>query len=336
MLQMRPMINWPSLHAMMHEGEFEGAVDAADLMPKLAQFAAVAKSEHMTNAAAALGVPQPTMSRSLARLEEELGIQLFVRRGRSVRLTPAGKIFAQYVERAVDEIAAGIAHTLEAVDPGRGKVAFGFPLTMGGDAVPRIVRDFHSRHPRVTIDLMQGSGEDLLDALRRNEIDLTLLTPPPSSPEIDAVTVQIQYLRLLVPRGHRLAQQRSVLLREVRDEAFVGFPESYWISNIVRTLCARADFSPTVVFRSRESETIRGLVSAGLGVAVMPPTAARWPGIVELELVDQDAFREIGLVWLRDRILPPPVELFREFIVSRRRQFSGADPVRATPIDRKL
>lgn len=75
-------------------------------MPKLAQFAAAAKSEHMTNAAAALGVPQPTMSRSLARLEEELGIQLFVRRGRSVRLTPAGKIFAQYVERAVEEIEA--------------------------------------------------------------------------------------------------------------------------------------------------------------------------------------------------------------------------------------
>ena len=320
---------------MMHEGEAGAAVTAADLMPKLAQFAAVAKSEHMTNAAAALGVPQPTMSRSLARLEEELGIQLFVRRGRSVRLTPAGKIFAQYVERAVEEIEAGIAHTLEAVDPGRGKVSFGFPLTMGGDAVPRIVRDFHTRYPRVSIDLMQGSGEDLLDALRRNAIDLTLISPPPSSPEIETVTVHIPDLRLLVPRGHRLAQQRSVLLREVQGEAFIGFPDFYWISDIVRKLCTRADFSPNVVFTSRESETIRGLVSSGLGVAVMPPTAARWPNIVELELIDQDAFREIGLVWLRDRTLPPPVELFRDFIVSRRHQFSGAPTIDPKRIDRK-
>ncbi|KQR99499.1 hypothetical protein ASG12_01345 [Williamsia sp. Leaf354] len=311
---------------MMHEREIETPVDAATLMPKLAQFAAVAESEHMTNAAAALGVPQPTVSRSLARLEAELGTQLFVRQGRSVRLTPAGRTFAHHVARAIDEITAGIAQTLDSVDPGRGRVAFGFPLTMGGDTVPRVVRDFHRQHPRVSLDLMQGSGEDLLDALRGNRIDLTLLTPPPAAPEIESITVQYQYLRLLVPRGHRLADQRRVRLAEVRDEPFVGFPDSYWISAIIRGLCDRAGFTPSVVFRSRESETIRGLVTTGLGVAVMPPTAARWPGVAELELVDADAYREIGLVWLRDRTLPPPVALFRDFIVSRRHQFSGGPP----------
>ena len=106
------------------------------LVPRLRQFVAVAREEHLTRAAEQLGIPQPTLSRSIARLEAELGVPLFSRPGRSVRLTRHGRLLFEYSERTLTTLAAQLRLLAEETDPARGRVALAFLHTLGTEAVP--------------------------------------------------------------------------------------------------------------------------------------------------------------------------------------------------------
>src|ERR1700744_169707 len=116
----------------MHEiaDQAEAALDA--LVPRLRQFAVVAREEHLTRAAELLGVPQPTLSRSIARLEAEMGVPLFTRPGRSIRLTRHGRVLLDSAQRSVAALTAGVHRVIGEADPARGRVALGFLHTLGG------------------------------------------------------------------------------------------------------------------------------------------------------------------------------------------------------------
>src|SRR6201995_3576246 len=113
----------------MHE--YGDALDA--LVPRLRQFAVVAREEHLTRAAELLGVPQPTLSRSMARLEAELGVPLFTRPGRSLRLTRSGRELLEAAERVLQALAGTLDRVSGEADPERGRVALGFLPTLGGE-----------------------------------------------------------------------------------------------------------------------------------------------------------------------------------------------------------
>src|SRR5215468_7232631 len=128
----------------MNENEVAAGLDA--LVPRLRQFIAVAREEHLTRAAELIGVPQPTLSRSIARLEAELGVPLFTRPGRSIKLTRHGRFLLDSAERTVASLGASLRALIDEADPGRGRIALGFLHTLGGEAVPRLLRDFRARH----------------------------------------------------------------------------------------------------------------------------------------------------------------------------------------------
>ncbi|MFF2547793.1 LysR family transcriptional regulator [Kitasatospora sp. NPDC058063] len=288
------------------------------LAPRLARFAAVARLEHVTRAAALLGVPQPTLSRSVARLEEELGVDLLARQGRTVQLTRAGRLLLASVERALAEVERGAAAARAEADPEAGLVAFGFLHTMGPDAVPALLRGFRAAHPRVRFQLVQDYGAAMLERLRAGELDLCLVAPLPEDPAFAARPLDEQRLHLVVPADHRLAGRRRIRLAEVAEEPFVGLEQGYGLRAITDGFCAQAGFVPRLAFEGEETETLRGLVAAGLGVALLPPALVPRPGVVELEVTAPRTRRAIGLAWAAGRPLAPPARTFRDFVLSRR------------------
>ncbi|MEV6105583.1 LysR family transcriptional regulator [Streptomyces sp. NPDC051940] len=291
---------------------------AALLAPRLAQFAAVARHEHVTRAAAELGVPQPTLSRAVARLEADLGVELFARHGRALTLTRAGRDFLAAAERALGEVGRAAESVRADADPSAGKVAFGFLHTMGPETVPELLREFRTDHPRVRFQLVQSYGEWMIDRLREGELDLCLTSPVPDAPDLEARRLDEQRLRLVVPEDHRLASRRRVRLAEAADEVFVTLEKGYGLRRITDALCAEAGFKPRVAFEGEETETLRGLVAAGLGVALLPPPAVARPGVAELTVTAPRAVREIGLAWLAGHTDTPPVAAFKKFLLGRR------------------
>ncbi|WP_123974603.1 LysR family transcriptional regulator [Streptomyces sp. Ag109_O5-1] len=288
------------------------------LAPRLAYFAGVARTEHVTRAAQELSVPQSTLSRAMVRLEQDLGVDLFSRHGRTVSLTPAGRTFLTSVERALAEVRRAADEVRADADPTTGKVAFGFLHTMGVETVPGLLQAFRADHPRIRFSLVQNYGEAMIEKLRAGELDLCLTSPVPDAPDLVARRLDEQKLRLVVSVDHPLATRKRIRLAEAAEETFVTLEPGYGLRRITDDLCKEAGFTPRIAFEGEEAETLRGLVAAGLGVALLPPPAFPRPGVAELTVTAPRAVREIGVAWLEGHPDTPPVAAFKKFLLSRR------------------
>lgn len=289
---------------------------AAGLVPLLAQFAVLAKVEHMTVAASRLGVPQSTLSRRVARLETALETELFVRRGRTIELTPAGRGFAQVADRALHELEGGVRELTQRQDAESGTVALGFLHTLGPEVVPQLVKAFRRDHPGIRFQLTQDAHEVVLEKLRAGEVDLCLTSPLPDEQGLAVQPLQKQPLCLTVPSGHRLAGRRTVRLAEVAAEPFVGFKPFYGMRGITDAWCRQAGFTPELAFEGEDVQTLRGLVAAGLGIVLLPPAPHSTPiGVIELAVQSPRPTRTIGVTWLTRHLEWPPAQLFREFLL---------------------
>jgi DNA-binding transcriptional LysR family regulator len=302
----------------MDEDDVAAGLDA--LVPRLRQFVAVAREEHLTRAAELLGVPQPTLSRSIARLEAELGVPLFSRPGRSVRLTRHGRLLFEYSERTLATLAAQLRLLAEETDPARGRVALGFLHTLGTEAVPSMLRDFRATHPAVRFTLVQGSSDTLLARLGAGDVDLCLTAPVPDEPGLVARKLDSERIDLVVPAGHLLARRRSLRLAEAAAEDFICTKPGYGLRTITDALCRAAGFEPRIAFEGEETATCRGLVGAGLGVSLLPATAmtAADPEVTAVRITEPRAARTVGLVWKADPPLSAPVTAFRDFALTYR------------------
>ena len=305
----------------MHENVAgDGAQPALDaLVPLLRQFVAVAREEHMTRAAESLGIPQPTLSRSIARLEAELGVALFARPGRSIKLTRHGRYLLESSERALLTLAASLERLTGEADPGRGRVALGFLHTLGVEIVPRLLRDFRASYPAVRFALVQGGGQRVLAGLRDGEIDLCLTAPLPSGPDVHARGLAEQRIDLFVPAGHRLAARRGgVPLAAAAAEDFIVMEHGYGLRAITDAMCHEAGFEPRIAFEGEEADTARGLVGAGLGVSLLPVTASSLadPLVVPVRVTAPRAARTVGIAWPADRPLTAPAARFRDFALT--------------------
>jgi DNA-binding transcriptional LysR family regulator len=296
----------------------EAAVAA--MAPRLRQFVTVAREEHMTRAAELLGVPQPTLSRSIARLEDELGVALFARPGRTVRLTRHGRMLLAGAERCLADLDGELRLLAEEVSPDRGKVALAFLHTLGTRVVPMMVREFRARHPAVRFALIQGGSTEMVSRLRAGEVDLCLVAPLPTGPDVVTEPLDEQRIDLVVPAGHRLAGRESVRLAEAAGEEFVSFEPGIGLRQISDGLCAAAGFAPRIAFEGEEADTVRGLVGAGLGVALLPAASTQFPDpdVAAVAISEPPASRTVGLAWMADRPASPPAAAFRDFALRYR------------------
>ncbi|MFE3450512.1 LysR family transcriptional regulator [Nonomuraea sp. NPDC059194] len=288
--------------------------------PNLELLAAIRETEHVTRAAELLGVPQPTVSRRLAALSKAVGTPLVVPHGRGVRLTRAGHTLADAAVRALAVMATGIREVREEIDPGTGRIVLGFLHLLGRSLVPTLVGGFRERYPRVRFSLIQDSRQVILRRLREGEIDLAFFAPlPADDPDLTGTPLARQELMLTVPVTHRLARRRRVRVAELADEDFVTLEQGYGVRQITDDLCAAAGFKPRITFEGQEAETVRGLVTTGLGVALLPGYGiAPLQGVVEIPL-SPAVFRTIGVV--RPAQLTPVVRAFHEYAVSQPRDF---------------
>ena len=282
------------------------------IAPKLGMLRAIGEHRHVTRAAEALGVPQPTVSRWLAELSEAFDAPLVVRDGRGIRLTRAGELLVAAAARSAAVLAAGCREVADEVHPARGRVVLGFLHLLGRTLVPGLLRDFRAEHPGVRFGLTQASRDEVLASLRAGSVDLALVGPPPVEDDLEWAPLAAQDVVLVLPTGHRLARRSRVRLTELAAETFVGLEHGFGVRQLTDEACQAAGFTPRLAFEGQESDTVRGLVAAELGVALLPVAETeRVPGVVEVP-VSPALRRVIALVWPAGRALAPAVAAFRD------------------------
>jgi len=280
---------------------------------QLDYFRTAGRLQHITHAAERLGITQPTLSRSLARLERELGVPLFAPSGRAVVLTPYGTAFLARVERALGEIDEGRREIADLSGTARGQLRLGFLRSLGSEYVPEVVRRFRARHAEVSFTFVQNNGATLEAQVRAGELDCCFLAGPLTDERLQWRWVLDQALVVVVPKGHRLATRRTISLTAIRDESLLSFRPGHAIRAVTDGLCAEAGFTPTIVFAGDESSVIRGFVKAGFGIALVPESNVR-DGLVTLRVRTPRAVRRIGLAWMRDRYRTGAERAFERFV----------------------
>lgn len=283
----------------------------------LRYFQQVADGLTVTETADVFRITQPAVSRSLKRLEAEVGAPLLERVGRGLRLTHAGKAFKAHLDGALHQLDDGIAAVEELLDPATGTVRVAFQPSLGTWLVPAVVASFRQRHPSVRVNLMAvgdpAGSTPVLDGL----VDLQFTARRPRHPEVTWQRLIRQPLGLAVPPTHRLASRTAADLQEFAEDDFVMLHPAWELRTLVNDLCSRAGFVPRVTFEEDDMLVVRGFVTAGLGVTVVPQvpsdTFRSNSGAERLiALRDATAFREVGVAWSSERRLLPSAILFRE------------------------
>jgi len=279
----------------------------------LRRLLALAEYRQVTDAAAALRLSQPTLSRLLARAENELGTRLFERDADGVHPNPYGEVAlaaARDITRRYDQLRADLA---ELLDPDTGTVRLAFLDSIATSLVPRILHDFRQQAPRVRVALSQEPGHEILRDLASGLSELALTSPRPPGPH-GWLPLQRQRLVLAVPRGHRLAARRQVRLDEVTDEDFVTVPRGLGFRSLIDELLQAEGVRPRISFESTDLATIEGLVGAGLGLAILPEQLTGASGTTGIVLAAAGAERVIGLTWRTDRPLSPAAARLLKFL----------------------
>lgn len=283
----------------------------AALLPHLRMLVALGEVEHVTLAAAMLGVPQPTVSRTVRRLERQIGAPLLEPDGRGVRLTAAARTLVPYAQRALDVLTDGLAAVETHERRAQTTVRLAFQTSLGEQLVPELIRTVRADDPSVRFVLSQGARASCLESLRAREADVALVSRLDPAPEgLHVVPLFEQRLVLLVPEGHASAAlppargtsssstPAAVSVAALAGEPLVTLKVGYGLRGSVDELFADAGALPSIAFEGEDLHTLTGLVAAGLGVAVAPQTATTPAGCVQVPLADVGARRDIGAALL--------------------------------------
>ena len=266
---------------------------------------AVSEAGSITRASERLHLAQPSLSTQIRKLERELGIPLFERLGRRVRLTAAGEAFVAHAERAlreVDEARRGV----EAVRGlRRGRVSFGVLPSAGARLVPGVLARFVREHPGVEVrpreQNLSGAFEQLVHA---GTLDLAVIRMPHSRDGLEATPLVREPMMALLPPEHELAVAAGPMpLCALADEPFVGMVPGYGLRELLDASCQTAGFTPRVVVETTQLGTVHGMVRSGVGVSVLPRLCLV-PDVIARPLADPQARRELGVVWRSG----PPLE----------------------------
>jgi DNA-binding transcriptional LysR family regulator len=274
----------------------------------LRYFIAVAEELHFSRAAARLHIAQPPLSQQIRDLEREIGVPLLARTQRQVRLTAAGVVFLEDARRIV----AQAEHAAEAARQAQrgeiGRLNIGYVGSAFYDALPALLRVFHRRYPQVEINLRQRTTAEQEEDLRQGRIDIGVVRPPVQDRSLALYTFVEEPLLVTVPADHPLAQQATVAVAALRDEAFLMFSRSLGpgMYDQIIALCRQAGFSPRVAQEAVEMQAITGLVAAGFGIAIVPASArsTRAKDIAYLPIAPPAPTLPLALAWLPPTLAP--------------------------------
>ena len=284
---------------------------------QLAYFDAVVRHGSFTKAAQRLHVAQPAVSAQIRRLESELGTTLLERTTRRVALTHAGELFLARTRRVLAQLDAARGDLAELSAVLRGHVRIGATQVLGSLDLPACLASFRRSYPGVSLALRTGLIAKLLGLLDAGEVDLIVGPVHEDLPAAyHARPLVPESLVLVTPPGHRLAAGRDVALAAAGDEPFVCLPADSRLRAILAAAAAAEGFVPRIEFETYSPASIRDLVSAGLGVALLARSAAEGPGpaIGVCKLARAPEHPSIGLIRARGRPLTPAARAFADHL----------------------
>ena len=285
---------------------------------QLRYFVTIAQELHFGRAAERLDITQPALSKQIRVLEQELQIELFTRTKRSVKLTPAGKVFFVEAQQLLERAENAIALARSTASGEVGRLTIGFTATATYTVLPKLIRRFRSRYPQVEIETIELSTEAQVTAIDREEIDIGFLHPPVDTRGLELRSLLSEEFVAVLPREHPLASKKSLSLSDLKQEHFIlhSRAEGPHLYDEFLKLCHQAGFEPKIkaVKKANSHQSRICFVAAGIGVTFVPAGLqnAIASDLICIPMIDVPLKLEFAVVWRSKTGLSPVVQKFIE------------------------
>ncbi|TWU03626.1 LysR family transcriptional regulator [Neorhodopirellula pilleata] len=290
---------------------------------QLSHFQCVAETRNFTRAAERLNVSQPALSRSIQRLEEEIGQPLFDRKPRSVDLTDAGQLFlkrAQQILLSLEDCKAEICD-----DGQSGRIRVAAIPTIAPYFLPGLLRDFSKSHPKAQILVQEDTTDEIMRLCKQGELDVAIVALPVSARYVEIKPLFDEELSLVMPSDHPLAKKKRIRIGDIDRYAFILLNEAHCLSDNIVSLCRQKSVQPVAIERASQLAMVQELVSLGHGISMIPAMAMnldRTRSRVYRSIEGTRMTRTIAAVWNPYRFDSQLLKSFRDSLSEYSHRFS--------------
>ena len=284
---------------------------------QLRYFQKVAKMESMTKAAEALHIAQPSLSKTISRLEEQVGIQLFERTGKRIQLNEFGKCFLKRVDNALNELEDGVNEVRDLLNQKDGSVSVG---STTAKLLPKLMKAYLTKKPETKLRFLQVTQHaELLELLEHGEMDICISSLPLRKKEICCEALAIDRINLVVPVNHPLASQKEICLKEIGNAPMIYYTEECGLWEIINQFCEQVSFKPNISCECATPEVTCSLIEGGFGLAFLPEYLSEMEYTKNLSWIpirEPDMKRTIWMSWNKKHYLSKTACDFRDFVFS--------------------
>ncbi|UCP14387.1 LysR family transcriptional regulator [Aeromonas media] len=276
----------------------------------LRYFVELVREKSFTRASEKLFVTQPTISKMIRNMEEELGQPLLNREGHSFTLTDSGQVLfarGQLILAQMQQLEAELAD-LQSLQHGR--LALGIP-PMVGHVYADLIRAYRSRYPRVELSIVEYGGRRIEQAVLEGELDLAItMLPTREEGVLSALDLDCYPIQVVLPDLPRWRGDSEIRLADLQEEPFLLYTQAFTLSERLEQACQQAGFVPQVAARSSQWDFLTAMVRSGMGVAFLPEPICRRltpDGLVLRPLLPELSWR-LGVIWPAKRYLSRTAE----------------------------
>ncbi|KHD86760.1 LysR family transcriptional regulator [Bacillus ginsengihumi] len=272
----------------------------------LQYFVSVAIHGSFTKAAQELYVSQPTISKMIKNIEDELGIQLFDRSGKQVELTDVGKVIFIQAQNTLKSFQQLKDEINDVINLKKGTIRIGLPPMIGSRYFPYVINEFHKMYPNIKIQLIEEVTKKVVHDVENGKLDLGAVVLPVNNELVHHFSFVRDRLVLLLHPTHPLAKEEKVALDQIKDEDFIFFHKDFMLHDQIIHECMRVGFMPKIAYESAQWDLISGLVAANLGVALLPSSickAFNTDRVTFVELTKPFIPWNLALIWPKDQYL---------------------------------
>ncbi len=285
----------------------------------MSYFVEVVNEGGMTNASKSLYIAQPTISKAVKDIEKELGMPLFDRSKRELKLTDAGQVFYQKCKEILalyNNLPVEI-NSLLGLETGH--ISIGLSAVMNMNKFIQILGEFHKLYPNITYNLVENGGKMIESQLANDEIDIGITTLPVDGTIFNSIPLYQEDLKLVVNKEHHLAHRKTVEMKELANEDFILFNEDFYLNDKIREAAKNAGFIPKTISKISQWNFIENLLNAHLGVSILPDNIVRMldSNFKHININDSAMKWELGVIWKKEKYLSHATRQWIDFMSQR-------------------
>lgn len=285
----------------------------------MSYFVEVVNEGGMTNASKSLYIAQPTISKAVKDIEKELGMPLFDRSKRELKLTDAGQVFYQKCKEILalyNNLPVEI-NSLLGLETGH--ISIGLSAVMNMNKFIQILGEFHKLYPNITYNLVENGGKMIESQLANDEIDIGITTLPVDGKIFNSIPLYQEDLKLVLNKEHHLAHRKTVEMKELANEDFILFNEDFYLNDKIREAAKNAGFIPKTISKISQWNFIENLLNAHLGVSILPDNIVRMldSNFKHININDSAMKWELGVIWKKEKYLSHATRQWIDFMSQR-------------------